>query len=74
MIKYRKGVIMGENKENNWFKKHADTLVILGAFASALIWMNGKFSDLEKDLAVVKTVLIMKNIMPIELAKVGDSE
>lgn len=58
---------MAHNHEN-WFKKHADTLIILGAFASACIWINGKFTDIEKDLAVVKTVLIMKNIMPTELA------
>jgi hypothetical protein len=53
----------------DWFKKHADTAVILGAFASGMLWMNGKFNELEKDLAVVKTVLIMKNIMPVELAQ-----
>jgi len=60
----------------NWFKKHGDTIVILSAFASSFIWMNGKFNDLEKDLsalktevAVIKTVLFMKNILPAELAK-----
>ena len=57
-------------------KKHVDTVIILTAFASAMLWMNGKFNDIdrkfnevEKELAVVKTVLIMKNIMPIELAQ-----
>lgn len=60
----------------DWFKKHADTLVILTAFASSILWMNGKFSDvdkrfngIEKDIVMIKTVLIMKNIMPNELAK-----
>ena len=59
----------------DWMKKHADTLIILSAFASSVLWMNGRFnevdkrfSDLEKDMAIMKTCLIMKNIMPIELA------
>jgi hypothetical protein len=51
-----------------WFKKHMDTMIILGAFASSFLWMNGKFNDLEKDMAVMKACLIMKNIMPAELA------
>ncbi len=59
-------------------KKHADTLVILGTFAFAF-WtlnekMNERFSALEKDLAVIKTVLIMKNIMPTEIAKCEHKE
>ena len=56
-------------------KKHIDTLVILGAFASCMLWMNGKFneidtrfSELEKDIAIMKTVLIMRDIYPKELA------
>lgn len=53
----------------DWFKKHMDTVIILGAFASGMLWMNGKFNDIEKDIAVMKTVLIMKNIMPEQLAK-----
>lgn len=52
-----------------WFRKHTDTVIILGAFAGAVLWMNGKFNDMEKDLAVIKTVLVLKNIMPSDLAK-----
>ncbi len=65
-----------------WFNKHADTVVIIGAIVSSMLWMNGKFneidhrfskvdhhfSDVEKEIAIIKTVLIMKNIMPSELA------
>jgi len=29
-----------------------------------MIWMNDKINSLEKELAIVKTVLIMKGIMP----------
>lgn len=60
----------------DWFKKHADTVVIITAIISSLLWMNTRFnevdrrfSDMEKDFAIVKTVLIMKNVMPKELAK-----
>lgn len=60
---------MNDSKEKNWFTKHLDTLVILGAFASSVLWMSGKFNELEKDMAVIKTVLVMKNILPSELAK-----
>lgn len=56
-----------------FFKKHADTVVILGAVCTSLVWMNGKingvnerFSAIEKDIAIIKTVLIMKQIMPTE--------
>lgn len=52
----------------DWFKIHADTMIILGAFAASILWMNGKFNDIEKDITIIKTVLIMKNIMPVELA------
>ena len=76
----------------NYFKKHADTIVILGSVVSSLLWMNGKFNEVdsrfnqvdsrfgemqvrfnnrfnevEKDLAVIKAVLVMKNIFPSEL-------
>lgn len=51
-----------------WVKKHTDTVIILASFASSVLWMNGKFNELEKDIAVMKACLIMKNIMPSELA------
>ena len=52
-----------------WFKKHVDTVIILSAFAGSMLWINGKFNDLEKEIAIIKTVLIMKNIYPSELVK-----
>lgn len=54
----------------DWFKKHVDTVVVLSGILASVFWMNGKFAELEKDMAVVKTVLIMQKIMPAELAKV----
>jgi hypothetical protein len=52
-----------------WLNKHADTMIVLGGILSSVLWMNGKFTGIEKDIAVVKTVLIIKNIMPVELAQ-----
>ena len=66
-----------DNRENKmeWFKKHADTVMILGGILSTMIWMNGRFneidgrfSNMEKEMAIMKTVLIMKEIMPVEMA------
>lgn len=54
---------------NDWFKKHTDTVIILAAFATSVLWMNGKFNSIERDMAIMKTVLVMKNIMPMEMAK-----
>jgi hypothetical protein len=58
----------------DWMKKHVDTVIILTAFGSAILWMNGRFNELEKELTIVKTVLIMKNIMPVELAQAKEIE
>jgi hypothetical protein len=53
-----------------WFKKHADTLVILGSFALCFWTMNEKIITIEKDVCVIKTVLILRNIMSNDMAKV----
>ena len=52
-----------------WVKKHTDLIIMLSAFASAMLWMNGKFNEIEKDIAIIKTVLVLKNIMPSELCQ-----
>jgi hypothetical protein len=55
-----------------WFKQHADTLVILSSFALCFWHLNEKINSLDKEvskeLAIIKTVLLIKNIMPSELA------
>lgn len=51
-----------------WFKKHTDTALVLSTILGAVLWMNGHFNQLEKDILVIKTVLVMKGIMPSELA------
>lgn len=52
----------------DWFKKHTDAVMVITAIIGCMLWMNGKLNGIEKDMAVIKTVLIMKNIMPGELA------
>ncbi len=59
----------GKGINMEWMKKHVDTVIIIGAIITSMLWMNGKFNEIEKDIAVIKTVLIMKQIMPTELAK-----
>lgn len=55
----------------DWFKKHTDAVMIIGAIAASMIWMNGKFNEIEKDIDVIKAVLVLKNIMPTELDNVN---
>lgn len=57
-----------------WFKQHVDAVIVIGAILTLVLWMNTRFNELEKNLsemnkeiAIIKTVLVMKNVMPIEL-------
>jgi hypothetical protein len=49
-------------------KKHVDTVVILGGIAGSLIWMNGKFNDIDRRLVRIETVMVVKGIMPDHFA------
>ena len=60
----------------DWLKKHTDTVMVLGTIVSSILWMNGRFNEIDKDMAlinkdmaVIKAVLIMRQIMPVELAQ-----
>lgn len=60
---------------NNWFSKHVDTVIVLTAILSSILWMNGKFSDIEKEISridkeisVIKAILIVRHILPPDLA------
>lgn len=60
----------------DWMKKHVDTVIVLGGILGAILWMNGKFNEidkrfngLEREVTVIKTVLLMKDIYPKELSK-----
>lgn len=63
-------------EKNRWFKEHVDAVVIISLMFAGFVWMNGRFSDIhnkfseiERDIAMIKTVLIVKEIYPKELAK-----
>jgi hypothetical protein len=58
-----------------WFKRHSDSIAVISVLAASMVWMNGKFSDIDKeisglktDVAIIKTVMLMNKIMPTELA------
>jgi hypothetical protein len=60
----------------DWIKKHTDTVVVLSVLLSCVFWMNAKFNEIdsrfsgiEKELAVIKAVLVVKGIYPNELCK-----
>lgn len=70
-----------EKSVKSWWSKHVDTVFVLGGILTSLLWMNGKFNDIEKDMAglqkeiaVIKTVLIMKNICPPDIAMNKENE
>jgi phosphosulfolactate synthase (CoM biosynthesis protein A) len=67
--------LLSKEESMDWIKKHVDTVVVLGGILTSVLWMNGKFNEienkineLEKEIIIIKTVMIMKNIMPTELA------
>lgn len=52
-----------------WFKQHADTIVIVSSFVLCFWHLNDRITAIEKDVAIIKTVMVMKNILPVELCK-----
>lgn len=59
----------------DWFKKHTDTALVLGAILSSVMWMNGKFneiekrfSDVENRLTKIETVIYIRGLLTHELA------
>lgn len=55
----------------DWIKKHIDAAVIITVLGGGFLWIDSKFekvneklSALDKDVSNIKTVLIMKEIMP----------
>lgn len=58
----------------DWFKKHLDTVMVLGGILGSMMWINSEFNRIKTDLAIIKTVLIMKGIMPETMAKNGKSQ
>jgi hypothetical protein len=64
----------------DWLNRHADTIVVISALMGCVLWMNGKFNEIdrrfyeiEKDIAVIKTIMTMKNITtPAVLSKMSE--
>lgn len=52
----------------DWIKKHTDTVIVLGALFTGLLWINGKFNDMDRRLIKIETILFLKGIIPPELA------
>lgn len=50
------------------FKRHYETLTILGGMAVGLIaccmWINGQFNEVKTRLTKIETVLVLRGIMP----------
>lgn len=64
-----------DEEDMEWVKKHTDTVIILGGILAYVLWFNSKLNDLKRDMAdvkesilTIKCVLVMKGIMPSELA------
>ena len=64
---------MSETK--NWIKDKGLELIIGGILIGNFYWSDAKFAHIEtrfnaieKDVAIIKTVMLMKNILPSELA------
>jgi hypothetical protein len=63
------------------WKKHVDTVIILGGILGSFMWMTGKFSDIkdqlgeiDKRLVRIETVLVMQGILPKEFAVVDSQK
>jgi hypothetical protein len=70
----------------NWFKKHADSLAIISIILLGFRWADSKFEkindrfssidsrigEMEKDLAQVKMVLIIRGWLPESMAKIEE--
>ena len=56
----------------DWFKKHVDTMIILGSVATSMLWMNGKFNEIDKRLTIIETVMMCKGILPSAVAMMED--
>ena len=68
-----------ERDKWRWLKRHADTATVIGVVLGGLFWISGEFKEVRDDLskvktdmAVIKTVLMMKQILPCELAEKGE--
>ena len=64
-----------------WFEKHADTVMVLGGILASVMWMNGQFNDVRKEireidkrLSKVETILYVRGLVSHQLAAVEKCE
>lgn len=67
-----------EEQKKSWWKAHTDTVIlfftILTSILTATIWITSSLNNLDKRLTVIETVMILKNMMPKELAKCDNKD
>ena len=54
--------------------QHADTVIVLTGILAAVLWMNHKFNEVEKDIVIIKTVLMLKGDLPRELVSKSNQQ
>lgn len=52
-----------------WVKRHVDTVLVFGTMFGGIIWMNGRFNEMEREVSRIKTILIINKLMPPEMAE-----
>lgn len=53
-------------------RKYIDTIAIISTLVGCVIWMNMRFNAIDKEITIIKTVLLMHGIYPKELAMESD--
>lgn len=72
-------------KTKTLFNEHLQFIVVIIAILGAFVWVRSesrsdyrelstKIESISKDVNTIKTILIMKNIMPTDLADNGDKD
>lgn len=57
------------NQAKAWIKRHVDTVLVMSTLVYGLIWMNGRFNEMEREISRIKTILIINKLMPPEMAE-----
>lgn len=53
----------------HWCRQYAATIIILTSLFLCFWHLKEKINAIDKELAIIKTVLVMKTILPNDLAK-----
>lgn len=47
----------------DFFKRHLDAVMMIGSMCCGLIFINGKFNDLDRRLVKIETIMFCKEYM-----------